>query len=143
MPTPLTKLWLPESHADKALVSLNRAVREYDERLRFMRNEVNGDWVVAMLMPHGEAPIPVLGFGFELPDPAEVLKKMHEIDTKQHGDQILESIWKNNEQLKAAAAARAEDGEWRYAEGLEFLMRRDGQTPYMKSLRKRDPKQRG
>lgn len=135
------KLWVPDSFADKALVSLNRAVREYDDRLVFGRNEINGDWVVARKMPHGQAPIPVLGFQYDLPEPEHVLQRLRECDTLVHTDQ-LDKMNAHNESIRDVSRAKADEGSSIAAEGWESFLHRKGKTPYSRSLPKRDPKQR-
>lgn len=137
------KIWVPDSFTDKLITSINRAVRNYDERLFFGRNETNGDWVVFIKMPHGEDPIPVLGFQNRMPDPDKVIKKLMECDTKRHGDYILDKMNADNERLRKEQRKKVEEAEWMTAETMESFLHRQGKAPYHRSLRKRDPKQRG
>lgn len=136
------KIWVPDSYADKELVSLNRAVRNYDERLMFGRNETNGDWCVFVRMPHGNPPVAVLGFQNQLPTVETLLERVRRADTKATADDRLEAMNRHNARLRADAAAKADDGIGAAAEGWESFLHRRGDTPYHRSLRKRDPKQR-
>ena len=135
-------IWVPDSYADKALVSLNRAVREYDERLMFGLNETNGDWCVFLKMPHGQPPVVVLGFQYTLPEPAAVLAKLRECDTRVHSDGILERMNAHNDALRKPSRDRADEAIEQAAEGWESYLHRRGDTPYHRSLPKKDPKQR-
>lgn len=135
MPAPVERLWIPQSHEDKQLVPLNRALREYDERLRFGRNEVNGDWVVFLLL-RGEAPIPVLGFQDTIPTVEELMNRVRAADTKRHGDAILTEMEKHNNRLRAEARAKADEAEWQLAEGMESFLHGQDKTPYKRIFNK-------
>lgn len=137
-----SKIWVPDSHSDKQIISLSRAAREYDERLFFGRNEDNGQWAVFMKMEHGQDPVPVLGFGFELPTGEELVAKLWQYDTRRHGDRILDRMNQHNEQRKRELEAAADEATDIFVEGQESYLHRQGQTPYHRSLRKRDPKHR-
>lgn len=136
------KMWLPDSYASKQLVTLNRVVREYDERLRFGRNETNGDWVVFRMMPNGEDPRPVLGFQYDLPTPDHVIDRLRAADTTVFVNQ-LEEMNAHNRAIQDGFKAKADEATEETAEAWESFLHRRGDTPYHRSLPKKDPKQRG
>jgi hypothetical protein len=128
-------IWLPGSAYDKHITSLNRALRQYDERLEFGRNMDNGDWCVFVRAERDQL-IPVLGFQNEVPTIEEMLERVQAADTKRHGDRILKSINDHNEQLKQEKRDAAEEGEWQLAEAMESFLHAQGKTPYYRSLNK-------
>ena len=75
MPAPADKIWVPASHQMRETVPLQRALRDYDERLTFGRNEDNGDWCVFLNL-RGERPIPVLGFGDIIPEREDMMRRL-------------------------------------------------------------------
>ena len=112
---------------------VNREVEEYDERLRFGFNEANGDWVIYIKMPQGfdaayfiegEPVYPVIGFGKEIPEPGEAVKRLWKADTMQHGMKILDDINAHNQKIKDAHEEKASDGSAQMAEGLEWAHRK-------------------
>lgn len=139
MAEPDFSLWLPRrGDLDLQTRRVMRAVEEYDEQLRFARNERNGDWVVTL----GEGGIPVFGFGRELPHADEVPRILAKHDIARHGKKIMDALARDAERKRL-------DGEYRYsettgevAEVMESAMHRLGGTPYKRSLRKQDPKHR-
>lgn len=133
MPVQPSKLWLPESHTDKQLTTLNRALNSYDERLRFGRNEDTGDWCVFVLMPHGQKPVSIMGFGHTIPAPDEMMQRVMRADMRRFGDELLEEINAHNEKLRQPARDKAEDAEWQMAEGMESFLHAQGKTPYHRS----------
>ena len=92
---------------------VNRAVQEYDERLRFGFNEVNGDWVVYIKMPRGfdaayyiegEPVYPVLGFQKRIPPVDEALGRIRLSDSWREGSRIYD--------LAQSSLHQATDGGW-------------------------------
>lgn len=117
--------------------AVNRKIQEYDERLRFGFNEANQDWCVYIRMPRGfdayyyisgEPVYPVLGFGGRIPSADEVLSRLHQADTMQHGMRILEVMNKENEKLKKHQDDAAGDLAGEVAERIEHEVRTEGET---------------
>lgn len=136
MPAPASKIWVPRSHEMREAVPLQRALRAYDERLYFGRNEDHGDWCVFLKMPHGERDVPVLGFQDNIPTVEEMMKRVHAADTKRHGDAILVEMEKHNARLRAESRAKAEEAEGELAEVMESFLHAQGKTPYARSFSK-------
>lgn len=102
---------------------VDRAVKEYDERLSFGWNPKNEDWVVYIELPRdykdpwyqiGGVPVmPVLGVGKEIPTPEAVVKRLWETDAWRNGEEIYDKMLKHNESLKAEkeAATQAQTDE--------------------------------
>lgn len=110
------KIWLPgQGVVDLEPMRVHRAVSQYDERLMFGRHD-NGDWCIFVKMPHGEIPLPVLGFGSELPTPEEAVRRADEANTRRHGTKILEHIKKEDESRRAAIARERERLSETYAD---------------------------
>ncbi len=79
---------------------IDRAVREYDERLFFARNADTWDWCVFIKMPRPEPAYPVIGFGRELPPVDEVMRRVYRADAHRHGWAIYDEIMKSQEDYK-------------------------------------------
>jgi len=108
------------------------AVKEYDENLRFGRNEETGQFCIFFLR-RGHAPLPVLGFN-EIPHPEDAVKKLWRTDALRRGNEILDEMNRENEEARKADEDAADEGIGQAAEGFEWLMRTQGQTPYIKSF---------
>lgn len=97
---PAARIWLPgQGVVDLEPMRVHRAVNAYDERLMFGRiNDEShpgyGDWVIFVKMPHGEAPLPVLGFGKQIPTPEEAVRRADEANTRKHGQKLLDDFHK-------------------------------------------------
>lgn len=133
----MTKIWIPgKGEHDIRVWRVDKAVSEYNERLMFGRNEDTGDWCVFIKAPHPQDPIPVLGFGGEIPEPDAAIKRLYEADTLRHGDKILNNILREQaeykRQLEYASSQAAEES----AEVIEHMMRMRGDSPVIKSFSK-------
>jgi hypothetical protein len=135
MPAAAERIWLPAQHTNRQLDRLNRALNQYDERLRFGRNEDNGDWCVFLCL-RGERPIPVLGFQDEIPEPDEMIRRVEAADTRKHGDKILIEMEEHNNRLRAEVREKADEAEWQLAEGMESFLHAQGKTPYTRIFSK-------
>ena len=101
------RLWLPNTVNYEAY-RVDRAVREYDERLMFGRNEDTGDWCVFMRMPSPQEPFPVFGFGSRIPDPVEALAKVQEGHLVRHKERIWKEITDSQAESRLVSALVSE-----------------------------------
>jgi len=122
------KIYIPgrgELHLDEYRV--HRAVQEYDERLMFGRNELTGDWCVFVKMPHGEAPVAVIGFGREIPDPAEAVRRADAANTRKHGSEILDASLRHNAAIRETFEEASAEGAEAVKEALDWAIRVEGE----------------
>lgn len=115
-------------------IRIDRAVREYDERLFFARNADTWDWCVFIKMPRPEPAYPVIGFGRELPPVDEVMRLVHRSDTKRHGWAIYDEIVKSQEDYKKTFRDKADDASEESAEVVEHFLRQHGKSPVIKEF---------
>lgn len=145
MPAEARKVWLPESYHDKKISSVQRALTQYDELLRFGRNEDTGQWCVFRLMPRNSDNIPelwpIIGWD-EIPEAEFVMHKVQDADLMRNGDAILREIERKNAARSKRMEDAAQEGAGEAAEALESFLHAQGKTGYHRSLRKLDPKQR-
>lgn len=117
---------------------VDKAVKEYDERLSFGYNPTNGDWVVYIQLPRdyqgawyqidGENVMPVLGVGTTVPSPEAVTKRLYETDAWRNGKEMYDSMLRHNEKLKAAQKEQADQLDLEVAERLASVKKKmDGQ----------------
>ena len=111
---------------------IDRAVREYDERLFFARNNDTWDWCVFVRMPGSEPAYPVIGFGRELPPLDEVMRLVYRSDTKRHGWQIYDEIVASQEAYKKKFRDKADEATEESAEIVEHFLRKHGKSPVVK-----------
>lgn len=137
-----TSIWLPQKgDTNFAALRVDKAVREYDEQLSFGRNNDTGDWCI-FLLRRGEAPLPVIGFGSEIPHPEDAIKRLYRADAQRRGNEILDEINRHNKQIELARDVAAAEGEARLAEVAEWALRVEGKTPHKKVVMGRG-RQRG
>lgn len=115
---------------------VDQAVKEYDNRLMFARNEQNGDWCIFIQMPRPKDPYPVLGFQEAIPTPEEAIERLKAADTMRHGDRIYNEIIRSQEQYRAGLKYNADQAIGDSAERVEHMMRQRGASPIIKSLPK-------
>lgn len=129
----MSKIYIP-GHGELSFdeYRIDRAVREYDERLFFARNNDTWDWCVFVRMPGNEPAYPVIGFGQELPPLDEVMRLVHRSDTKRHGWQIYDEIVASQEAYKKKFRDAADDATEESAEVVEHFLRQHGKSPVVK-----------
>lgn len=128
---PAEKIWLPGAGVvDLESTRVDRAVREYDERLFFGRNMDNGQWCVFIKMPRGHVPdcLPVLGFDSH-PTPEEALDKVRRSDTSRYGSQILGMIEADQQRRIADAEKLNDENSDIYADIMAEAYRKAGMAP--------------
>lgn len=133
MPATSARIWLPgQGMTDLQERRVDTVVQEYDEDLRFGRNEETGQYCV-FLMRRGSDPRPVLGFN-KIPHPEDVLKALYQTDAKRRGLEILDEMNRENDERNKDKEYAADQAAGQAAEGFEWLMRDQGQTPYSRSF---------
>ena len=114
---------------------VNRAVMEYDERLRFGFNPVNNDYIIYIKMPRdfeayyyieGEPVYPCIGFGDEIPDPGEAVVRLQQADTWRHGATIYNRVMDSQARVRANQADEADAVNQDVAERLTHKLRKEG-----------------
>ena len=133
----MTKIWIPgKGEYDIRVWRVDKAVREYNERLMFGRNEDTGDWCVFIKAPHPQDPIAVLGFGDSIPEPDAAIKRLYEADTLRHGDEILKRIVREQNDYRKSLEYASDQASEESAEVIEHMMRMRGDSPVIKSFSK-------
>lgn len=130
LPQP-TSVWLPDSayiRATAEIVAVNRAVKEYDERLRFGQNQDTGDWCVFILMPPDARPQPVLGWR-EVPTPEAAVQRLAKSDSVRYGREMWDRLEREQRRMLAESEHRASEETGEAAERLEVLLRKTGDHP--------------
>lgn len=126
VPSGEVRLWVPGIGAsDRRVRAVAKAVRDYDPDLRLARHELTGDWVVLI----GDAPMPVYGFGKELPDPASVEATLFQRDVRRRGKRILDELAAKAERDRLDSEYRVSESNGELAEALESAFRRQGKHP--------------
>ena len=127
------KIWIPgKGDYDMRAWKVDKAVREYNDRLSFGRNEDTGDWCVFIETPRPNPPVAVLGFGAEIPDPEYALRRLYETDTARHGMKIYDAIVKSREDYKKRYEYAADQASEESAEVIEHFLRKRGKSPVAK-----------
>lgn len=117
-------------------IRVDRAVKEYDERLFFARNADTWDWCVFIKMPAPEPAYPVIGFGYNVPPVEHVMDRVRAADTMRTGNQIYDDIVKSQEKYRKKLEYEASQASEAAAEPTEWLLRKHGKSPIIKSLPK-------
>lgn len=140
-------IWLPGAGTvDLSVKRVDTAVREYDERLRFGRNDKTGDYCIFIKMPPnyvGGIPssegtlYPVIGFGNQIPDAGEAIHRLRKADALKNGDAILREMNRENDSLTQHIDDNAHDASGIVAEAAEWFGREQGNLRYSKIYRPR------
>ncbi len=112
-------------------LAVDRAVKEYDERLSFGYNPKNEDWVVYIKLPRdfegawyqidGENVMPVLGVGREIPKPEVVTQRLWETDAWRNGEEMYDNMLKHNAAIKAEEEEQASQLNQEVAERIAHV----------------------
>lgn len=125
-------IWTPPKSYDRAAHAVSQAVKEYDYRLGFGKNEETGQWVIFMRQGETEdsrgGDLPILGFD-TIPSPDAAKKKLYETDALRRGDEILDEINRHNDEINQKFADAADEAAWETAEALETFNRLEGTHP--------------
>lgn len=143
MPATADRIWVPstDERFDIPVLRVDRAVQEYDENLRFGRNEGTGQWCIFRIV-RGEAPLPILGFN-EIPHPEDALKRLYRADAVRRGEEILDEMNRHNAALDKELDDQASDADGIAAEVYEHAFRMMGKTPYATVYRPRPDRMGG
>lgn len=130
-------IWIPRhGEVDSRAWKIDQRVREYDDRLMFGRNEATGDWCIFIRMPAPADPFPVIGFQNRIPEPDEALDRLKAADTMRHGDRIYMEAVRSQREYRDGLEYRSDQASAESAEAVEFLLRKHGKSPIIKSTRK-------
>lgn len=130
----MPSIYLPgRGSVDIAALAVDRAIKQYDERLFFGRNDETGDWCAFIQAPHGHPPVPVFGWQ-EIPHPEDAVKRLYEADTVRHGSSILDRINRDNEAIRKEKRWASSEATGDTAERIEHALRKAGRSPIIKSM---------
>jgi hypothetical protein len=115
---------------------VDRAVNAYDERLMFALNRDTNDWCVFVRMPRPQPPFPLMGFGDSVPEPDFVLAKVQEGHLVKNKERIWREVIDSQKEFKKDLRVKADDARDESVEAIEFMMRKEGKSPIIKSLSK-------
>ena len=115
-------------------IRIDRAVKQYDERLFFARNADTWDWCVFIKMPGPEPAYPVLGFGCNVPPVDHVMQRLVAADTMRAGNKIYDDIVKSQNDYRAKLDYAANQAGEEASEPVEWLLRKHGKSPVIKSF---------
>jgi len=127
------RLYVPgQGMVDASAYRVQKAVKEYDERLFFARNTDTGQWCIYLQTERDVEPLPILGFN-EIPDDLEHIKKeLYKRDAWRRGSEILDDINRRNADIKKELERKAKDGDAAAAEAFEWGFRQMGASPTTK-----------
>ena len=129
----MTSLYIPgRGSMDIKAWRVDAAVKDYDERLMFAKNEETGDWCIFIKMPTPAAPYPVLGFGDNIPTVDEARQRLRSTDTMRSGEAIYRDMVRSQEKYRANLKSKTDEAAEEAAEPIEFLMRKEGKSPITK-----------
>jgi hypothetical protein len=133
----MSSLFIPgRGSMDIRALKVENAVRAYDERLMFAKNEETGDWCVFIRMPRPEQPYPVCGFGREIPEVEDVMFRIRRADTMRNGEAVYRDVVKSQEKYRAELKYKGDQATDESVEVVEHFMRKHGKSPIIKSFSK-------
>jgi hypothetical protein len=98
-------------------------------------NEATGQWCI--FLKHGatelaqHADLPILGFS-HIPHPEDAIKRLYNSDARRRGQEIVDAIQRDNDELKRQADQRAKEASDATAEAFEWGFRKMGAAPVTK-----------
>ena len=128
-------IWVPESFGHRETTRVRKAVKEYDPNLDFGKNELTGQWCIflkrGVSSASQEVDLPVLGFP-EIPHPDDALRRLQESDALRTGNEILDKLVKNNQDIEDRREVAAQEATAQAAEGFDWGFRQMGKAPHSK-----------
>lgn len=132
------RLFIPgQGMMDTRAYMVDAAVKQHDERLMFSQNPDTGDWCVFIKLPRPADPYPVFGFGREIPEASVVLDRLKRADTMRNGDAIYKDMIRSQEAYRKGLEYKTDQAGEESVEVIEHMMRKEGKSPIVKSLRKK------
>ena len=132
------RLFIPgQGTVDTSAYKVDAAVKQHDERLFFAQHPTSGDWCVFIRLPSPADPYPVFGFGQEIPDANAVVERLKKADTMRNGEAIYKDMIRSQEKYRATLEYNTDQAGEESAEVVEHMMRQEGKSPIIKSLRKK------
>lgn len=122
-------IWLPSAGVvNLDVMRVQRALKNYDEKLEFGQHQVTGDWCIFVRLPRGAETVnhstdgiplfPVYGFRKRVPTPDEALEVVKRRDTFRNSDRILREMLAHNEEINKKIASAADDASGEAAERI-------------------------
>lgn len=122
-------IWLPGyGVVNLDVTRVQRALKNYDEKLEFGQHSLTGDWCIFVRLPRGAdsynfstdgIPLfPVYGFRDRIPTPEEALDIVKRRDTFKNSDRILREINAHNEEINKQIASAADEASGEAAERI-------------------------
>ena len=114
---------------------VNRAVMEYDERLRFGFNPSNNDWIIYIKMPRefeaayyieGEPVYPCIGFQDRIPHPDEAMARLRMADSMAHGMNLYRRVTDSQAKYRASIEEAADEAIQEAAERMTHQAKKEG-----------------
>jgi hypothetical protein len=131
------KLWLPDQgYVSTDVWRVDQAVKAYDERLSFKFNDETQEWCVFIRMPGSAPAVPVLGFGASVPQVDVAMERLVRSDAKRNGEKIYDDMLRSQEKYRAELEYAASQASEEAAEPTEWLLRKHGKSPIVKSFSK-------
>lgn len=128
-------IWVPESFGHREVVRVRRAVKEYDPNLDFGKNELTGQWCIFLKRGTSEVTrevdLPILGFN-DIPHPDDALTRLRQSDALRTGNEILDKITRNNQDIEDRREVAAQEAAHEAAEGFDWGYRQMGKAPHSK-----------
>lgn len=134
----MTELYIPGlGVTDVLAVRANNTSKAYDHRLSFKLNPMTQQYCSYMEMPRGWDPpeIPVKGWD-HIPSEDELNLWLAEHDAEKHGDELRTAMNKRNAQRKAEQVYANSEHNGDVADHLDHIIRKSGEHPWHRSLRK-------
>lgn len=126
------RLYVPgHGMVDASAYRVQKAVKEYDERLLFAQNTETGQWCVYIQPERDAEPLPIVGFN-EIPSPERVCRELYQRDALRRGTEILDEVNARNAAIKQKYEDAAAEGSAIAAEGFEWGFRQMGAAPTTK-----------
>lgn len=130
-----SNIWVPEGFGNRESTRVRKAVQEYDPNLDFGRNELSGQWCVFLKRGTNkmtkEVDLPILGFP-DIPHPDDALKRLRESDALRTGNEILDKITRNNQDIEDRREIAAKEASDQTAEAMDWGFRQMGKAPHSK-----------
>lgn len=128
-------IWVPPAHYDRLVAQAREAVRDYDSNLDFGKNELTNQWCIFLKRGATEATqefdLPILGFN-DIPSREVIQRRLYESDAVRNGNEIMDSLQRNNDDIEARREVAAQEASAQAAEGFDWGFRQMGKAPHTK-----------